>query len=232
MHIHYLMHVPHEALGNMEPWFVRQGWRITRTRLYANDPLPDPGAIDWLVVMGGPMAVYEEDRYEWLVPEKRFIERVLARGIPALGVCLGSQLLAEVLGGKVYKHERQEIGWFPVELTETGRASPLLEGLPGSFTPLHWHGDTFSLPDGAQHLAESEACAHQAFAYGERVLGLQFHLEALPSVAQAFCDEDAELLKPDTYVQTADQVMADPARFRALTGWMEGILEAMRPVGG
>jgi len=227
--VHYLMHVPHEALGNMEPWFVQQGFRLTRTRLYAGDPLPDPGAIDWLIIMGGPMAVYEEARYDWLAPEKRFIEQVLGRDIPVLGVCLGSQLLAEVLGGRVYRHERQEIGWFPVELTQAGGRSPLLGHLPETVLPLHWHGDTFTLPEGARHLASSQACPHQAFSVADRILGLQFHLEALPSVAQAFCDADAELLVPDTWVQTPDQIMADPQRFAALTGWMEGILEALDP---
>ena len=229
MRVHYLMHVPHEALGNMEPWFVDRGHHLTRSRLYAGDPLPDPAAIDWLVVMGGPMAVYEEDRHDWLVPEKRFIEAVIARGIPVLGVCLGSQLLAEVLGARVRPHPQREIGWFPVTLTEAGRRSRLLRHLPATFLPLHWHGDTFTLPAGGEHLAASEACAQQAFSYGDHVVGLQFHLEVLPSVAQSFCDEDASLLSPAAYVQTAAEIMGDPARFTPLTSWMNGLLEAMAP---
>lgn len=229
MRVHYLMHVPHEALGNMEPWFVDRGYRLTRTRLYAGDPLPDPAGIDWLVIMGGPMAVYQEDRYAWLPPEKRFIERTLARDIPVLGVCLGAQLLAEALGGRVMPHRLSEIGWFPVELTEAGRESPLLGRLPSRFTPLHWHGDTYSLPNGARQLASSAGCEQQAFAYGDRVLGLQFHLETLPSVAQAFVDEDADVLTPASYVQSAGDIMGDPSRFQPLTGWMHGILAAMAP---
>ena len=227
MRVHYLMHVAHEALGNMEQWFVERDYPITRTRLYAGEALPDPQAVDWLVVMGGPMGVYEEDTYPWLRPEKQFIREVIERNVPVLGVCLGAQLIAEVLGGVVTRNRHQEIGWFPVELTEAAVASSLFRHLPAQFTPLHWHGDTFSLPPGAQHIVRSAGCDNQAFVFGERVVGLQFHLETLPSVAQAFCDEDAALLKPATYVQTPQDIMSEARRFSAMLPWMHGLLDAL-----
>ncbi len=124
------------------------------------------------------MNVYEEAEYPWLAAEKAFIAAAIGAGKPVLGICLGAQLIAAVLGGTVSKGPQPEIGWYPVELTPAGRELPLFAGFPDRFTALHWHGDTFSIPPGATHVASSAACANQAFAYdGGRVVGLQFHLE-------------------------------------------------------
>lgn len=227
MKVHYLMHVPHEALGNMETWFVENGHTLTRTRLYRDEPLPDPNTFDWLVVMGGPMGVYDEHRHAWLEPEKRFIEAVLGRDIPVLGICLGAQLIAEVLGAKVRKNPVREIGWYPVELTPVAAKAPLFKELPARFTPLHWHGDTFDIPTGAAHLASSEACEHQAFIHADKVLGLQFHLEALPSTVEDFCYEDRATLKPERYVQDAERILARTRHYAPACGLMNEILAAM-----
>lgn len=213
MKIHSITHVDYETLGSMEGWFVAQGHQLTQTRLFLNEPLPDPGTIDALVVMGGPMGVYDEAQYPWLSAEKRFIEQLLARDIPLLGVCLGAQLIAQVLGAAVSANPQREIGWFPVELTEAGQRAPLLAGLPERFTPLHWHGDLFSIPRGAQNAAASAACAHQIFTYADKVLGLQFHLETLPSLAQAFCEHDRALLNPDHFVQSAELIVSQAQHF-------------------
>ena len=227
MNVHYLMHVPQEGLGAMEAWFVARGHHLSCTRLYLNETPPTPETIDWLVVMGGPMGVYQEDEYPWLRAEKRFIEAVIARGALVLGVCLGSQLLAEVLGGTVAPNAHKEIGWFPVSLTEQARGNPLFGGLPQSFTPLHWHGDTFSLPEGAVHLARSEACENQAFSYDDRVLGLQFHVEALPSTAQLFWEADASYIQPGPYVQDEAQIIGAPERYGAVYPVMSDVLLQM-----
>lgn len=227
MNVHYLMHTPSEGLGAMEAWFVARGHRLTRTRFYAGERPPAPEAFDWLVIMGGPMGVYEEQAHPWLREEKRFIEQVLARGVPVLGVCLGAQLLAEALGGTVSPHRHREVGWFPVTLTEQGAAHPLFAGLPRSFTPLHWHGDTFSIPPGAVHLARSEACEHQAFAHGEKILGLQFHVEALPSLVEFFWEADHEHLEPGPYVQSGDEILGQSTRCSAVHPVMTALLERL-----
>ncbi len=229
MRIHYLMHVPYEGLGNMETWFAGRAHALRRTRLYAEEPLPDPESFDWLVVMGGPMGVYEEDRYPWLKDEKRFIEQAIERDVPVLGVCLGAQLIAEVLGAQVTKNPQREIGWFPVEMTQAGLQTPVFAGLPQTFTPLHWHGDTFSLPDGAVHVARSAACENQAFVYNDKVVGLQFHLEAQPSMTEDFCRADADQLVPEEYVQAAEVITEEPSRYSTIFPIMNKVLERLRP---
>jgi GMP synthase-like glutamine amidotransferase len=224
------MHVPHEGLGGMESWFVGRGHALGSTRFDRGDTPPPVEDIDWLVVMGGPMGVYEESRHPWLLAEKAFIRAALARDMPVLGVCLGAQLLAEALGAEVRANAQREIGWYPVETTAQAAESALGRLLPPRFTPLHWHGDTFELPPGAVHLARSAACVNQAFAFEERVLGLQFHLEALPSVTAAFWEADREQLGEGEYVQRAPEILGTPAQYAALQPLQASLLEALESV--
>jgi len=152
------------------------------------------------------MNVYQEDQFPWLVSEKRLIERVIAAGKPTLGICLGAQLLAVVLGGNVTRNPLKEIGWFPVQLTPAGRATDLFREFPEDFTVFHWHADRFSIPRGAIHVAGSVACAEQAFVYNGCVVGLQFHLEFTAESIAALvhnCRADC----------TAGRFVQDPAEF-------------------
>ncbi|MBS0219823.1 MAG: glutamine amidotransferase [Proteobacteria bacterium] len=133
---------------------------------------------DLLIVLGGPISAYDDDRYPFLADELRLIEQSLRRKVPVLGICLGAQLLARVLGARVYPGSAREIGFAAVALTAAGRRGCLAD-LEREATPvLHWHGDTFDLPAGAEHLAATEITPNQAFALGASVLGLQFHVEA------------------------------------------------------
>ncbi|MBI2201863.1 MAG: type 1 glutamine amidotransferase, partial [Armatimonadetes bacterium] len=143
---------------------------------------PDPGDVRAVVVLGGPMNVYQEAKYAFLAQEDRFIREVVGRGIPYLGVCLGAQLLAKALGARVYASSVKEIGYYSLELTDAGQSDALLAGVPNPFTAFQWHGDTFDLPGGAELLATSATCPHQAFRYGQKAYGLQFHLEAGPEM--------------------------------------------------
>jgi GMP synthase-like glutamine amidotransferase len=152
MRIHCLQHVPFEGPARIGDWAERRGHSLAVSHLYAGDPLPAIDRFDRLVVMGGPMGVADEAEYSWLAHEKARIEEAIAAGKSVVGICLGAQLIAEVLGARVHRNPVKEIGWFPIELTEAGRADPICDGLTGQAEVFHWHGDTFTLPSGAVQL--------------------------------------------------------------------------------
>jgi GMP synthase (glutamine-hydrolysing) len=162
-------------------------------------------------VLGGPIGVYENDRYLFIDAEVALIQRRLAAGKPTLGICLGSQLMAKALGARVYPSGVKEIGWAPLELTSEGAASCLRH----LATPvLHWHGDTFDLPVGAVRLASTPACRNQAFRAGRHALGLQFHAEAYGQPLEAwFVGHACEIAGTPTV--SVPQLRADTRRFSA-----------------
>lgn len=172
-----LRHLAFEDLGCLEPVLAQAGWDVTYLDIGVDRlDAVDPQEADLMVVLGGPIGAYEDDRYPFLVQEIHLLERRLAGGRATLGICLGAQLIARALGARVYPARAKEIGFAPIQITAEGRASclaPLAEG-----PVLHWHGDTFDLPRGATRLASTEICDNQAFAWGPRVLALQFHPEA------------------------------------------------------
>jgi GMP synthase-like glutamine amidotransferase len=140
MKLHYIQHVPFENSGNIEAWAKANGHSVTKTVLYYDEAFPEPGEYDWLVIMGGPMNVYEEKDYPFLKREKAFIKDAIAKKKRVLGVCLGAQLLSDVLGGKVTANANKEIGWFKVKLTPEAKQSPVFKNLPQEFNAFHWHG--------------------------------------------------------------------------------------------
>jgi GMP synthase (glutamine-hydrolysing) len=185
-----VLHAASEPLGMLaEP--LTEGGLALETRLMPA-ALPDSlGAYDGLVIMGGSQGAYEAGRFPFLRAETALMREALAQGIPALGVCLGSQILAAAGGARVYPGAGPEVGWLPVELVGE---DPWLAGWPARFEPLHWHGDTFDLPPGATLLASSAVYAHQAFRLGS-ALGLQFHVEATEAMARSWMED--ETLGPD-----------------------------------
>jgi len=226
--IHGVQHVAFEGLGHIAQWIGEQGHSLTMTRLYAGESLPDPVDFDRLVIMGGPMNIYEDDRYPWLAGERAFIRRAIASGKSAVGICLGAQLLADALGAKVYRGKYTEIGWLPIRITEEGRKNGLLAGLPSVQMVFHWHGDTFDIPPGALHLARSEGCANQAFLYENRILGLQFHLESTPDTVREILAHCGDELVEGPYIQTQEQIRAaGPARFASINTLLETLLNRL-----
>lgn len=225
MRIHSLQHVAFEDLANIKVWAGEKGHAVTRTLLFRREPLPSLDEIDCLVVMGGPMSVGDEKEYPWLADEKKFIERALKSGKRILGICLGAQLLAEVLGGRVYKNQHKEIGWHPVSLSTQGKQSAVFSVLPPEFTAFHWHGDTFDLPLTCVRLASSEGCLNQAFEYGPNVLGLQFHLESSPESIQALIENCGGDMTEGKYVQSAQEILAGYGKLPEIYQRMNQLLD-------
>ena len=175
MIIHYLQHVKFEGLGSIENWVNNAGHEIASTKLYKNETFPDIKDFHWLIIMGGPMSVHDTSIYPWLGKEKEFIRRAIDSDKTVIGICLGAQLIAEVLGSKIYPARKKEIGWHPIRKSSSKIADVLLDNIDA----FHWHGETFDLPNEAIRLASSDVCENQAFIFKERVLGLQFHLESI-----------------------------------------------------
>jgi GMP synthase-like glutamine amidotransferase len=208
MRIHYIMHDPHEGLGCIEQWAFQRGYALSVTRIYEKSYLlPDTSEIDFLILMGGPMGTYEEEKYSWLLIEKEFIRKCIRRGIIVLGICLGSQLIADALGADVYKNTQQEIGWFPVYKSKEAGLHTLFDFLPEELMVFHWHGDTFDLPNGATHILSSKLTRNQAFAMGNQVVGLQFHYEATKYSIQEMMKTSDEELEASDYVQNEREII-------------------------
>ena len=204
MRAHIFQHLPFEGPGNIQPWLIKAGYEISFTHFFSTAVIPAVKDVDFLVIMGGSMSVNDEDKHPWLRKEKLFIREMMAAGKPVLGICLGSQMIASALGAKVYPNPEKEIGWFPVTGLKQAQFSNFQ--FPVSFTPLHWHGETFDLPVGAVLLATSEACKNQAFQVGKNVIALQFHPEATQETLQDFVLHFKKEIVPARYIQSEDEI--------------------------
>ncbi len=215
MKIHYLQHVHFEDPANIFKWAKEKGHEIKGSRLFLKEPLPAVEDFDLLVVMGGPMGIYDEKDFPFLKEEKKFLEKVIKENKKVLGICLGAQLIADVLGAKVYKNQYKEIGWFPVYKTKEAEGSKIFKDFPDSFTAFHWHGDTFDIPSGSKHIFYSEGCKNQAFEYNNgKVIGLQFHFETTPESAKALIENSIEELKEKgKYIQSSDEILSKKENF-------------------
>ncbi|MBI4962696.1 MAG: type 1 glutamine amidotransferase [Desulfomonile tiedjei] len=182
MKILVIMHVGSEGPGTLGTFFDSIGAEIYTARLYAGDKLPDgPDDVDAIVSMGGPMNVYEEEKYPFLRAETHFLKQAIDAGKPVLGICLGAQMIAKALGAQVTKSPVKEVGWGKIALSDAGREDALFRGLPGTLDVLQWHEDMFHIPEGGKLLAYSEDCPHQALRY-RNAYGLQFHLEVTAEI--------------------------------------------------
>lgn len=181
MTILLLQHVPHEHPGYIAAYAKERGITLDVVKLWEPYSIPDASAYDAIIILGGPMGVYED--YPSKKDEMSFIRHVLGRK-PLLGICLGSQLLAHALGAKVYLNPSgKEIGYYPLALTKDGVASSILKGFPHEITALEWHGDMFEMPQGADLLVSSPLCENQAFSY-RNVYGFLFHFEFTPDMVR------------------------------------------------
>lgn len=225
MRIHYLQHVPFEGIANIGKWAKGKDYPVTGTALYKECALPTLDEFDFLVVMGGPMGVSDEKNFPWLLEEKKFIEQAIKENKIVLGICLGAQLIADVLGAKVYKNKYKEIGWYPVSLTKDAKSSKVFSGFKDRFIAFHWHGDTFDIPTGAKRITETEACENQAFEYKEKVFGLQFHLESTHKSIKLLAENCARELVKDKYIQRKEELLSNPAYLKEIEKGMIVMLD-------
>ena len=233
MHLHYFQHTPSEGPGEIASWARHKGHLLSATRWDLGELPPALEEIDWLILMGGPMNIYEHRNHPWLVQEKQFLAEAIASGKTVLGICLGAQLIADALGGTVFQNPEIEIGWFPIEATPPFADPDQARWLqfPSGLTPLHWHGDTFSLPSGAVLLAESAGCKHQAFAWGDRVVAVQFHLEVGFDDVARFLEGEPNELGTGRFIQKRDEILQGaPINLPEAHAALMSLLETMERV--
>ena len=215
-----LQHIACEPPGAYEDVLLARGARIHRVELDEGDPLPDWRDFDAIVAMGGPMSVNDDAEFPWLGAEKALIAEAVRAGLPFFGACLGVQLLAASLGAEVVAGPAPEVGLLPVFLTDAAAGDPVFGDLPRELLTLQWHGDTFSLPEGAVLLASSPAYPNQAFRWG-RAYGVQFHLELSREMAAEWADVPeyadalARVLGPGSAAALLDELGARADELRA-----------------
>ena len=226
MRVHWLQHVPFEALGCMSEWFLSRGHELSCTRLFEESSLPSLEDFDWLVVMGGPMGVGDSSKYPWLRLEMDLIQSAIMNGKRILGICLGAQLMAAAMGGEVSRNDQKEIGWFPVNKTGA-KNTAFTEDFPKTFDAFHWHGDTFEIPQGAEHLVSSAATSNQGFCIGKSALALQFHLELRADEANRIAEACHDDLTTGTYVQQPEEFTMKKDLFANANQLMGRLLETL-----
>ena len=212
-----LRHEPSEHLGHFAAALDEN--RVTFVYHDLGEPLEWDGH-SGVIIMGGPMSA--NDPLAGLADELNLIDRAVHADVPLLGICLGSQLIAKALGARVYRTEQSEIGWAAVHLTAAARCDPLFSGSASPATFFHWHGETFDLPAGAEWLASSEKCRHQAYRFGRRVYGLQFHPEITPEMIVDWCAQPVNCGDVASLDAPIDPHAADsgPSARRILDGWL------------
>jgi GMP synthase-like glutamine amidotransferase len=209
MRFHCLQHVHFETPGNIEAWIKQKGHSISFTHFFSDAHMPSLNDFDALTIMGGPMSVHDENDFPWLKKEKEFIARAIKANKKILGICLGGQLIASVLGAKVYNNKEKEIGFMPVHFTENAYQNKLFQGFKAEEMVLHWHGETFALPEGAILLASTEACTNQAFAIGKNIIGLQFHLEVTHEIVKNMVTHAGHELVPAVFIHSGEKILKE-----------------------
>jgi len=225
MRLHFLRHLPFEDSESIGIWATDRGHTVSNTLLLENETLPNLNDFDWLFIMGGLMSVNEEKKHPWLVEEKKFIENAIAREKIILGLCLGAQLIADVLGAAVFKSKYKEIGWFPVSLTNEAANSTIYNKIPKKFTAFHSHSDVFELPAGSVRIAESEGCVNQAFEYNKRVISLQFHLEFSEENILKLIDNCRFDLGKGKYIQTQNEITSHHRKIKGANNILNLLLD-------
>jgi GMP synthase-like glutamine amidotransferase len=207
MHLHYFQHNHFEDLGFIGDWAKSNSITTSVTRFDLKPELPSLQDFDWLVIMGGAMGVHDSDQYPWIPEEIEFIKEAIHSGKIVIGICLGSQMIARVLGARVYKNSEPEMGFWPINFSQEAQQDNVFRHFPAQFDVMHFHFDTFTLPEAAILMASSIVTPVQAFRYGKNVFALQFHSELTESNLPVFIKElEAEII-PGALAQNPDEML-------------------------
>jgi GMP synthase-like glutamine amidotransferase len=227
MRILCLQNHPAVGPGRVETWSVSRGYELAVTRLFAGDTPPSLDTFDMLVPLGGDPSLCGR----WLAHEVETIRRAAVAGKGVLGLCLGSQLIAEAMGGKLVPHIHAEVGWWPIHVNEAGRAHPLLRGVPDDLELFLFHKNTMILPPGFELLAESVGCRNQIFAIGDRVAGYQAHPEFVPSTIITLAADHTNAMPPGDFVKLSTDDARENQKFvrawEALEATLDNIVGAI-----
>ena len=225
-----LQHVEFEGPAAVAEWGAGRGVPVCIFPLFRDATLPSLSDFDMLAIMGGPMSANDEARLEWLGREIALVREAIVAGKTVLGICLGAQIIGKALGARVFPGRTKEIGWFPV--CRTVGSAPVFDDLPETFTPFHWHGETFDLPPGATLLASSKVTEAQAFAIGHHVLGLQFHLEATEESVRALVKAAAHEIGCGPFEQQPSTILASLNRCAKLRPLLGTVLDRLTGCDG
>jgi GMP synthase-like glutamine amidotransferase len=223
--IHCIKHVDFEGPGYIAQWAESNNCLITYTNLFKNEALPSPDDFDLLLLMGGPMSIYDESDFPWLIDEKSALKTYISHGKKILGICLGAQLIADALGARVYNNEVKEIGWFDVQVSEENNQAGIFSSIESIlFKVFHWHGETFTLPEKSVLLASSEVCKNQAFIFENQLLALQFHLEVTPESVRKMIENGRTELVEGMRIQSEEEILSQTQFYESCNQQMNKIL--------
>lgn len=208
------MHVPFEGPGAIADWVRLKGHKLHYTRFYKGDELPDADSVDMLIIMGGPMDVFDYHVHPWMGDEIEWVEEFIQAGKPVLGICLGAQIIAAALDEEVYPGPHREIGWHNLQFFPALGDFKIFDVLPVTRKVFHWHGDTFNIPEGATRIAASLAFPNQGFIYKNKVIALQFHLEVTPDSVKELVDNCRDELVEGPHIQSEMEILSERKHFQ------------------
>ena len=209
------MHVPFEGPGIIADWIDEKGHHLHYTKFYEGDTLPDASKVDMLIIMGGPMDVFDFHIHPWMEDEIEWVKDFIDSGKAVLGICLGAQIIAAALGEEVYPGPHREIGWHNLRFFPSLGNYKICNDLPITRKVFHWHGDTFNIPAGATRIAGSQAFPNQGFIYDKHVVALQFHLEVSPESVKELVDNCRDELVEGPYIQSEKEILSEQSSFES-----------------
>lgn len=208
------MHVPFEGPGAIVQWAREKKHKLQYTLFYKGDELPDASAVDILIIMGGPMNVFDYHIHPWMEEEIAWVTEFIQMEKPVLGICLGAQIIATALGEEVYPGPQREIGWHNLQFFPSLGDYKICKDLPVSRKVFHWHGDTFNIPEGATRIAASQAFPNQGFIFNNKVIAMQFHLEVTPDSLKELVENCRDELVEGPHIQSEKEILSEGKYFQ------------------